>query len=212
MARRLLMVGFKSEAVRQEYLAMPTAPSNYGPEAAARHIAKKREETLAESNEIPIIATLTDVLIADEAGKQLCRFQSRTSAEVAKDLFMWCNNNLPTENLYCGAGGGGGVPMFGFRLRTMLEIGALECLAAHPKVPINFHLWRSATFIHDLYEYILPTDIRKMVGLAGLCRFLLNEPVEERSLYQDVDHQVKLGMKLLDRVYLLNPPSPRPMG
>jgi len=206
---RALIFGFKSEAVRQEYLVEPTAPSNYGAEAAAKYIAKIKEQRLRESASIPIVATLTDVVICDQDLVELGRFSSTVSAEVAGAFFNWCQLNLPSENWY---GVGAAVPMFGFRIHDMLQIAALECLAAHPNVMVPFHLWHSATYIHDVFEYLVPSETRKLVGLAGLVRFLIGEVINEQALYENPYSQTVLAKKLLDRVHLLDKPSPRPTG
>lgn len=206
---KVFILGFKSELARPEYLVEPMAPSNYGAEAAARYVARVKEQRLLEAVATPIVATLTDLAIYDENLKQLGRFMSRKTADVARDFFTWCVSNLPAENFY---GSGNAVPMYGFRIHDMLRVAALECLAAHPKVVVPFNLWHAAGYVHDIFEYLIPSELRKLVGLTGLVRFLTGESVVEEMLYNDVHYQARLTRTLLDRVQLLEQSSPRPVG
>lgn len=187
--------GFKSELARPEYAATPAAPSNYGPDAAAKYVSKKLEELREEAASIPVLASLTEVYVIDHLGNEVFHKESRLTASVAGELFQWIGGD--SGALYQQS--------FGFRLKDMIEIGALECLAAYPDIKVPFYWWRQSTAIHDVYEYLLPTDVRKTVGMKNLIHFLTQEWVDEKAVYNNPQLQATLGLRLLQRAQCLQP-------
>jgi uncharacterized membrane protein len=119
---------------------------------------------------------------------------TRLSAEVSNALFKWITEGTTQYQ-----------PTFGFRLKDMIEIGALECLAAFPTLKVPFHWWRQSNSLHDIYEYILPTDVRKAVGMKNLIHFLTQDWVDEQVIFATPRLQCTLGLKLLQRAQCLAP-------
>lgn len=188
--------GFKSELARPEYAATPVAPSNYGPDAAAKYVAKKIEELKEDAMSIPVLASLTEIHIIDDQGTEVFHKESRLTASVAGEFFKWIDSEGSAIKYQS---------IFGFRLKDMIEIGALECLAAYPDIVVPFYWWRQSTSLHDIYEYLLPTDVRKTVGMKNLIHFLTREWVDEKAIYANPRLQATLGLKLLQQAQCVRP-------
>jgi hypothetical protein len=76
-------IGWTGTPQAAHLIGTPKAPRNYGPEAAREYARKRREQLLEGSDRLPIVSTLTEVVVLDETGELVAGFPERDNLRVS---------------------------------------------------------------------------------------------------------------------------------
>lgn len=168
----------------EQLVAEPMAPKNYGSEAAAKDIAKKRQAQAERAYRQPVTGYVDSLVILGRHGERIIE-----AACPEGDTMTASRQLVSFINAYPGAvprlrtehSNDVGTRWFGFDIRDNLGMIALEALRAGESVPPCMWLYRpfQAAPFADPYEMAVQSSLRGDVDLHALCEFLgIEVPVD----------------------------------
>lgn len=202
LSNDVYFVGFTTKVSRPDLVAEPMAPSNFkDPVKIREKIEEKKDLLRPQLITCPGIATITSIDIYNWKAKSVfsasCQVDSPFNPPAIK-FWDWFNNITHVGFNY----------IFGFRIRTFLQIAAVEAVIfnesdSKPSVKIPVQVWRDYLGVYDPYEAMFTEEQRKIVSLGSAISLLLGDAVDEESLYQKPRTQAMLAHRMTLRGQLL---------
>jgi len=125
----------------------------------------------------PVLAVLTSAAIVDSAGGILwasTQGQSRSREDVATQFLSRLQEECPGQFEDSLTTNPATVPtnLFGFNLKEILRIAALEYVKLHARPRLPARLWHNPAGVYDPVDIILSAADRQVIATAALCDYL----------------------------------------
>jgi len=204
----------RAAADAREYMDEVKLPAQFTNPGTVKAVAKRREleeERTAQYDwpamvwsagiyHQPVLALLSSAAIVDRGGGIIwagTQRSERTRAEIATPFLGKLQELCPKQfgvSLVDSTTETSNI-LFGFNLKEVLRIAALEYIKELPGSHLPIRLWHNPVGVYDPVDIILPSAAQKVIATRALCEYLGIE-ADMGAVATDCVHAAQLARKI----------------